>query len=727
MEQSIITFEQVMESAQKYIQKKPNLLLIQKAYNFALLQHDGQLRQSGEPYITHPLEVAFTLSELGVGPNTLVAGLLHDVVEDTNTSLEDIAINFNPDIASLVDGLTKLNKLHFDSVETALAENHQKMLMAMANDVRVILVKLADRLHNMRTLKYISRDRQIKIANETLDIYAPIAHRLGMFRIKAELEDRALKYKDPQMYHQITNLIQNKRDEQDSLIDKVISQIKIYFQDNKLSKYEIKGRIKNIYSIYKKMTNQKRLFEDIYDILAIRIIVDKVENCYQALGIIHAHFVPIPKRFKDYIAVPKPNLYQSLHTTVVGEDGEIFEVQIRTKEMDKVAEVGIAAHWAYKENKVYSKEKEQFEIASKLKWYGELLTLTRENKGEQNAADFVDTIKGDILDANVYVFTPQSEVIALPKGSTPLDFAYKIHTDIGNKTVGAIINNRIMPLNYELLTGDIVSIKTSKKSFGPSGDWLKIVKTSHAKTKIKNFLNKQNHDLTMQTGKDEIEKEIYASKANTDLNDAFVKKFFNKNKIETVEDLYIEVGKKNISSKTVIAKMLGVEVSKEQTLQKQMERNQRVLQTNNDTGVVVEGLPNPQIRLGNCCNPIPGDKIVGYVSKGSGIIVHTNDCNNLISLDENRLIEVYWDLTTIRKFPCRIKITANNKNNVFSSIINTINASDNKIVNISANNKQNNELIVKTKLITTSKVDLEKLIINLKKLNDVYQIERDNK
>lgn len=728
MVQSDITFEKVLTKISSYIKNEESIAMIKKAYNLANLKHESQVRKSGEPYIIHPLEVTGILADLKAGPSTLVAGLLHDVVEDTDTTLQDLKAIFNEDVASIVDGLTKIKNLKFNTVQSQQTENHQKMLLAMANDIRVIVVKLADRLHNIRTLDAMPQEKQYRIAKETLDIYAPLAHRLGMFRIKAELEDRSLRYTDPDMYHKITQLIRSKRVERESYIENMIESIKELFVDTNFFEYQIKGRIKNIYSIYKKMVNNHKDFSDIYDLLAIRIIVKKVEDCYHALGIIHANFVPLPKRFKDYIAVPKPNMYQSLHTTVIGNNGEIFEIQIRTHEMDNVAENGIAAHWAYKENKEYSKEKEQFEIAEKLKWYGDLMKLSQDDETVKNAEEFVDTIKGDILDANIYVFTPKSEVIALPKGSTPLDFAYRIHSDIGNKTVGAIVNNRIVPLDYELKTGDILSIKTNKNSFGPNEDWLKIVKTSHAKNKIRTFLNKINRDRLVQMGKESLEKELSTVKENYELNDAFVKKFFSKNvNIQDLDDLYVEIGKGILSPKTVANKLVGTEVDKDQYLQKQIEKSNRILTTNSETGIVVEGLSNAQIRLGNCCNPIPGDEIVGYVSKGNGIIVHTKNCNNLQTLEGERFTKVLWATNLVRKYPCRIKITTSSNNNVFGNIINIINSSSLQIASVSAATNNNLEMIIKLKLLTSGTSDLEKLIVNLRKVHEIYQIERDNK
>ena len=433
----------------------------------------------------------------------------------------------------------------------------------------------------------------------------------------------------------------------------------------------------------------------------------------------------MPGRFKDYIAVPKPNMYQSIHTTLLGEKGTPFEVQIRTWDMHKIAEFGIAAHWAYKENVEYSKEKEQYEIAQKLKWYADLLQITNEDNTEQ-AEDLVNTIKGDILDANIYVYTPKGEVIALPKGATPLDFAYKIHTDIGNKTVGAIVNNKIVPLSYELQTGDIISMRINKNSFGPSEDWLKIVKTNHARQKIRNFLNKLNRDVLIASGKNDLERELNAQKVAGDINDDFVRNNFNKQGINTVDDLYAEIGKGNISSKSVISKINGVTpFDREASLQKQIEKSNRILTTNSDTGVVVEGLMNPQIKLANCCNPIPGDKIIGYVSKGNGIVVHRVDCINVGNLGNERMIDLEWATNIARKYPSIIKITANQTNSIISDIINVVNSYNIGIAQISAINNPNLETVVKLKILVNNKLQLDNLLVNLAKINNVHGIERE--
>ncbi|MBN3490493.1 bifunctional (p)ppGpp synthetase/guanosine-3',5'-bis(diphosphate) 3'-pyrophosphohydrolase [Acholeplasma equirhinis] len=712
-----------MNDIAHYITKPESINLITKAYQLAKEKHLGQMRKSGEPYITHPVAVTRILAELEAGPNTLVAALLHDTVEDTDLTLVDIEKIFGKDISQLVDAVTKLNKLIFQDI--VQADNQQKMLLAMAKDIRVVLIKLADRMHNMRTLDSMAPEKQLRIAKETLDIYAPIAHRLGLFRWKAELEDRSLRFVDPAMYYKVSNMVKAKKDERESSISHVINYIKELFAESGIKDFDIKGRIKNIYSIYKKMVNGGRAFEDIYDLLAVRIIVDKVETCYQSLGIIHAHFTPIPKRFKDYIAVPKPNMYQSLHTTVLHSDGTLFEVQIRTHEMDKVAEDGIAAHWAYKESKVYSKEKEQFEIASKLKWYADLLKLTEDTDDKQESSqEFVDTIKTDILSANVYVFTPKGEVIELPAGSTPIDFAYRIHTDVGHRMVGAIVNNRIVTLDHTLQTGDVISIKTNKNSSGPSEDWLKIAKSPHARHKIKIFLNKENQDLIIAQGKEALEKEFVLNKKDFELSDQWVKENFEKNNVETVEDLYKEIGKGIISAKAVMNKLMP-EATKETLLQRQLERTSRQLVATSDTGVIVEGLTTPQIKLANCCTPVPGDEIVGFVTKGSGIVIHGMHCTNIKEYDQNRLLPALWGINITRKYPTWLKIKGTTRATLLTDVIQAVNSSGVNIAEISAISNSQFESIIKLKVSLSNVNELNSLITNINKVPQVYYVERD--
>ncbi len=716
-------FLKLKASFDNYITNKESIDRIERAYFIAKQFHEGQLRRSGEPYITHPIEVGIILAELHAGPQTLIAALLHDVVEDTSFELSDVEKEFDKDVRDLVDGVTKLSKINFQSVVTQ-AENIQKMLLAMAKDIRVVLIKIADRLHNVRTLESMPNEKQVVIARETLEIYAPIAHRLGIFKIKAELEDIALRYTDQTMYYRVSNLIKSKKDEREQSIESIIKDIHQLLSSNALAEYSIKGRIKNIYSIYKKMVRDQRAFEDIYDLLAIRIIVPKIESCYQVLGLIHASYTPIPRRFKDYISVPKPNMYQSLHTTLLAEDGTLFEVQIRTKEMDEIAEYGVAAHWAYKESKTYSKDKEQFEIAQKLKWYGELLKISSDEEESEDAESFVNAVKGDILEANVYVFTPKGEVIELPKGATPIDFAYRIHTDVGHKMVGATVNNRIVTLDYELKTGDIVSVKTNKNSSGPSDAWLKIAKSSHAKHKIKSFLNREHRDDLIELGKQMLERELTSQKISEVIDDDFAKLHFEKNLVLNVEDLYLEIGKGLVSVKTVAAKLIGIAPDKEIYLQRQMEKASKQLTTHSETGIAVEGLRKPQIKLANCCSPVPGDGVIGFVSKTSGIVVHSNFCPNIEALDKKRFIPVEWTSKITRKYPVWISITSLQRHDLLAQIVQMINAQSVSIVEVKVNQNQALDSLYQVRIMVNHLEDIQNILINLKRIKEILNVER---
>lgn len=718
-------FLTLVKAFENYIQKDENIVKIHDAYLIAKTYHEGQKRRSGEAYITHPIAVGIILAELHAGPQTIAAALLHDVVEDTQYSLEDVEKQFGKDIRDLVDGVTKLTKLSFNTIVTQ-ADNVQKMLLAMAKDIRVVLIKISDRLHNMRTLDSMPKEKQMTIARETLDIYAPIAHRLGMFKIKAELEDIALNYTDQTMYDRVTNLVTKKRDERESSIDLIIKNIETLLVEHDTHEFSIKGRIKNIYSIYKKMVKDQRAFEDIYDLLAIRIVVPKIETCYQVLGIMHANYTPLPRRFKDYISVPKPNMYQSLHTTLLAEDETLFEVQIRTEAMDQIAEYGISAHWAYKENKVYSKDKEQFEIAQKLKWYGDLLKLTTDEDESQNGSDeFVETVRGDILAANVYVFTPKGEVIELPKGATPIDFAYRIHTDVGNNMIGANVNNRIVTLDYTLNTGDIVSVKTSKSSTGPSEDWMKIAKSSHAKHKIRSFLNKENKDDLIKSGIILLERELGNQKVEFTLTDSFCEKHFSKNLVTDAQSLYLEIGKGLISPKTVVAKMMGVEVDASKLLERQMEKASRQLITHSETGIVVEGLSKPQLKLANCCSPVPGDDVLGFISKTSGIVVHTRICPNLKTLDSKRFINVEWADDITRKYPVWIKIYSMSKKQLLPEVVANINASSIPIAEVKVNQGLDLETSILVRVMVSHLDDIISVLVNLRKISEIYNVERE--
>ena len=719
-----VSLETLLTKVKRYIHKEKDIEKIVTAYQLAEEKHKDQLRKSGEPYIIHPLSVACILADLNVGPDTILAGLLHDVLEDTDTTYQDIANSFGEGVASIVDGVTKVDKLQFTSLEQKQAKNHQKMLVAIAKDIRVIVVKLADRLHNIRTIDFQPFEKRKRICQETLEIYAPLADKLGMFKIKAELEDCSLKYVDSEMYEEINRQIEQDSNSRLETIDETISDIRKYLEPFNITDITIKGRIKNLYSIYKKMITQNKTFEEIYDVLAVRIIVDTIAECYQVLGVIHSHYTPVSKRFKDYIAVPKSNMYQSLHTTVIGDNGQTFEVQIRTVEMDQIAEYGVAAHWAYKENVEYSKEKEQYEIAQKLKWYGDLLKISQEEEKE-DATEFVDTIKSDILNTSIYVYTPKGEVIDLQNGSTPLDFAYKIHSDLGNKTIGAKVNNRIVPLDFELRTGDIISIMTSNNA-SPSADWLKFVKTNHAKHKIKNYLNKLNKEILISQGKQTIEQELSQNKLTFDITDEFVTKTFSKNNLNTVEDLYLDVAKGNLSPKTIVSKINNLNIpTTEEYLQKQILKSNRILTTHSETGVVVEGLKNPKLKLGSCCSPIPGDRIIGFVSKENGLVVHNCNCNNLKTLPTARILPLYWASNITRTYPVKLKITATQNVSLLADVMNLVNASSMSIASININNKTNLESIIKIKILVRDLESLEKMIVNMKKIHNIHVIERE--
>ncbi len=725
-----LRYEQLMQSAKTYITKKESLSIIEKAFKYADEKHHNQFRKSGEPYIIHPLEVANILTTFNAGPNTIAAGLLHDVLEDTGVTVYEMTQEFGEEITTLVDGVSKLGQLKYVSKEQALAKNHQKMFLAMAKDIRVIIIKLADRLHNMRTLKYMPKEKQVSISKETLEIFVPIAHRLGMYRLKSELEDRCLRYIDVDEYYYVAGLINEKQKEREQDIAYMIDELEALLDEYDV-RYEIKGRIKNIYSVHKKMREKNKEFSEIFDLLALRLIVKDEATCYHVLGIIHANFKPIPKRFKDYIAMPKPNMYQSLHTTVIGPNGKIFEVQIRTEEMDNVAEYGVAAHWAYKEHKNNSAEQEQVEIQKKLKWYKDMVEYS-----ENDEADgIVDLMKDDIFSANVYVFTPNGDVLDFPAGATPLDFAYRIHSEIGNKTVGAIVNGKIVPLTYELKTGDVVEIKTSKQSYGPSEGWFKIVKTQHAKNKIKQYFNKQNRNLYIEQGKDIVNKALEGKVPNVmDFlsNEEFLKKF-QKQGVNSLEELLYAVGKKTISIQTILQKAenednhFDVKAILEHFNEDKAEEKIKQHKTS-DTGIIVEGVDNPHIKISKCCSPIPGDDIIGYVTKGKGITIHKKDCKNIEDTNNERVIDVDWSKNLEgKKYEVDLLITAFNRNNLLTDVINSINTIGVNIVAVSANVNKDSTASIKVKILIEDAGRLNHLVQNLKKIKDIYFVERMTK
>lgn len=728
--ESKVTIDDVIIKASEYLKKEDNLNIIREAYEVAEKQHDGQFRKSGDPYIQHPLEVAYMLAEIHGGPSTIAAGLLHDVLEDTDITKEQLEAKFGKDITSIVDGVTKISKLKYMTQEKVLAKTHQKILFAMAKDIRVILVKLIDRVHNMRTLEFQSPEKQKKIAKETLDLYAPLAHRLGMYKIKSELEDISFKYLEPEEYAEMEKMIFDQKQAREEDIQKMKDILTNVMNENHIKDFSIKGRIKNIYSVHKKMQTKNLQFDEIYDLMALRVLVPTIEDCYHVLGIVHGEWNPIPKRFKDYIATPKPNLYQSLHTTVVGSSGKIYEIQIRTYEMDKVAEYGVAAHWSYKEaNKNYTPEREQEEMSSKMRWYRELLSYAE--MGEDEDSDPFDKVKEDIFSANVYVFTPRGDVLDFPTGATPLDFAYRVHTEVGNKTVGALINGRIVPLTYRLKTGDVVEIKTSNSFNGPIESWLKIVKTTHARHKIISILNKLKRDKFILLGKEEFERVCKNENfTNIKIDDKIVQTEFGKFGVNSLDDFYFEIGKKTLSAKGAANKLAGnIEKLDDEALIKHyadVEEKNKKRHSTNDYGIIVDGLDKAQIKLASCCHPVLGDSIVGYVSKGHGIVVHRSECHNCVSGEQERFINVFWDSDYKHKnFDSLLSIISFDRKNIISDIIDIVNGINNvSITSISSSRNKNGDLLTKLKVSVDNVDTLDNLITNLHKISDVYVIER---
>nr|WP_170271637.1 bifunctional (p)ppGpp synthetase/guanosine-3',5'-bis(diphosphate) 3'-pyrophosphohydrolase [Caldanaerobacter subterraneus] len=713
--------EKVINRVKQYMGENANLDLLYKAYNFAVKAHEGQVRNSGEPYIVHPVEVAYILADLELDLTTIAAGLLHDVIEDTGVTYDQLMEEFGKEIADLVDGVTKLGKIEYKSKVEQQAENMRKMLIAMAKDIRVILIKLADRLHNMRTLKYLPPDKQKEKAEETLEIYAPIAHRLGISKIKWELEDLCLRYLHPEEYYDLVEKVAAKRKEREEFIQNIIATIKQKLDEMGIPA-EVDGRPKHFYSIYKKMKTQNKTFEEIYDLLAIRIIVNTVKDCYGVLGIVHTLWKPIPGRFKDYIAMPKPNMYQSLHTTVIGPKGEPFEVQIRTWEMHKTAEYGIAAHWRYKEGKTTEDE-----FDKKLVWLRQLLEWQKELKDPK---EFMETLKIDLFTDEVFVFTPKGDVISLPAGSTPIDFAYSIHTEIGHRMNGAKVNGRIVPINYQLKTGDIVEILVSpNKDRGPSRDWLQIVKTSQARNKIRQWFKKEKREENIARGEEMLEKElrrqgIQPSMIKTEIWEEVLKKL----NIHTMEDLYATIGYGGLTLNQVIPR-IKEEIRKSQKTVPKVQtptREERKKEKKNGAGVIVKGVDNVMVRFAKCCSPVPGDEIVGYVTRGRGISIHRKDCPNVRDLlyDKNRMVEVEWAQDRNMAYQADIQIMANDKFGLLTEVTGVLADAKINVKAINARTTRDNIAIINLTLEITSKEQLEKVMNRLKSLEGVMDVYR---
>lgn len=721
--QNDLLYKSLMQKISKNISNKQILSQITKAYQLAKNKHAGQKRLTGEDYIIHLIEVDKILSNLNVEPNTLIAGLLHDILEDTDIAFQTLIDLFGEDIANLVEHCTKLSKLIFNQ-NSHQSDNHQKIFLAIAKDIRVVIIKIADRLHNMRTLNILKPEKQIRIAKETLEIYVPLTHRLGLFQIKSELEDLCLRYTNTKIYYHISELIKSKKKEREITIQNIINHIKKLFDENNLKNFIVKGRIKNIYSIYKKMNQKKLNFQEIFDLFAIRIIFDNIDLCYQSLGIIHSNYFPIPLKFKDYIAVPKQNLYQSLHTTVLTKKGVLFEVQIRTKEMNEVAEKGIASHWAYKENKTYSKKVQQLEIAKKLRWYKELIKITKDynNHPEENSKTFVNAIKKDILSQNIYVFTPKQEVMELPKGSTPIDFAFRIHTEIGAKITGAIVNGKIVSLNYQLKNGDFVNIKTNKNVQTFNKEWLRIVKTDYAKKHIKNLLYKYQKEYSnlITIGKELLDKEKNIHKKNITIDQKFLNKNFKKYNFHSINDFYLEIGKKNILPKDIF-KNIDENNNNTETL---LNQNKKNISKKNNININVDGLNHIKLKLANCCNPILGDKIVGLMTKRQGIMIHRDECFNLKEYENKKFLNVVWNFNAKNEYITYVYINGINQTLLLSKIIKTINKYNINIINLNVINNKT-EIIVKLKILVNNLTELTNLINNLKNNSNVYYVTRN--
>ena len=717
-EETIVTIDSIINIVSTYVKDQHSLEIIKRAYLLAESQHTGQLRKSGEPYILHPLEVSHILAVWQTGPKTIAAGLMHDVIEDTEITYDELAATFDNDIATLVDGVTKLSQLDYISKESAQAENHRKMLLAMSRDIRVILIKLADRLHNIRTLKHLPPEKRIRIAQETMDIYVPIAHRLGMFQVKAEYEDTCLRYLEPTAFYEIVHLMKKKKSEREENVDRMINRI-TYILESEGFNFDIKGRIKNIYSVYKKMESGNKAFEEIYDLLAIRLIVDTLQDCYAALGAIHANFKPVPNRFKDYIAMPKPNMYQSLHTTVISQSGNIYEIQIRTKEMDEIAEKGVAAHWAYKEN-ARTTAQEQREIQDKLKWYETLSTYENEVSDAQNLLEFV---KEDIFNANVYVFTPKGDVLDFPPKSTPIDFAYRVHTDLGHRTTGAIVNGKIVPLTYHLKMGDMVEIKSSRNSFGPSEEWLNIVGTTQARHKIRQFFNKAKRQDNIIRGEELFLVELKAM--NKTVADIDLNKLSSMNKklvLGTWEDLYHDLGRGHVLAKSILEKYFEKDTPVDEgAFLAELNEKKKTTKVRNRYGIIVDGLVNVDLKIAKCCYPVPGDDITGFITKTAGIAIHHAECPNL--KDKDRFVDVWFTDDIKTTFTAKIRVRALTRKHILSDLIT-------KISNLNLNVESLNT----TTHRETTMIDIELAVSHLDALNrsasglrsikDVFSVER---
>ncbi len=710
--------------------RKANIKLVLKAYDFANEKHKGQLRKSGEPYIIHPLQVAYILTTIDMDEATICAALLHDVVEDTEITHEDLIKEFGEEIANLVDGVTKLSKLQeYTTIKEQQVEDYRKMFLAMGRDIRVILIKLADRLHNMRTLKFLTRDRQIANAKETMDLYAPLANRLGLYSIKWELEDLSFKYLYPEEYRELVEGIDRKREERLVFIEKIMDKIRLELKRNRIDA-EVTGRAKHLYSIYRKMKRDNKTLDEIYDLFALRILVNSVKDCYAALGVVHELYSPMPGRFKDYISVPKSNMYQSLHTTLIGPKGTPFEVQIRTWDMHRVAEFGIAAHWAYKEANKEKKSVVKVE-EDKLAWLRESLEW---QKDMQDPDEFLNTLKTELFEDEVYVFTPKGDIKVLPKGSTPIDFAYHIHAEIGHKMTGCKVNNKMVPIITKLKNGDIVDIITSDAPKGPSRDWLKYVKSTTAKNRILSWFKKAEREDNIVKGRDLIEKEIkrIGMSQNELYKQEYVNAALNRYKFATIDDMYASVGFGAISPSKIISRMLEEyrKEHKELNIDEKIEELSKAKKINkkaSDNGIVVKGIDNCLVKLSKCCNPVPGDDIIGYITKGRGVSVHRTDCVNVKELldEDSRIIDVEWyNANKQASYTVDIEIYANDRSGLLADIIKELSNLKTKLLAVNSRANKEKIAITEVSVEVENLEELNKILRALRKIDSVYEVKR---
>ncbi len=720
-------FSVLIEKVKKY-DPNCNIELLEKAYNFSKAAHEGQLRNSGEPYIIHPVEVAIILAEMELDSTALVAALLHDTIEDTTCTYDQLKAQFGVEVADLVDGVTKLGKIPFTSKEEQQVENLRKMFLAMAKDIRVIMIKLADRLHNMRTLKHKTEEKQVEIARETLEIYAPLAHRLGISKIKWELEDICLRYLDPKGYYDLVEKIAFKRKQREAYIEGIITTLREKTNEQGIENAQIDGRPKHFYSIYRKMVNQNKTLDQIYDLFAFRIIVNSVKDCYAVLGLVHELYKPMPGRFKDYIAMPKPNMYHSLHTTLIGPEGQPFEVQIRTWDMHRVAEVGIAAHWKYKEGVDDVKDSD-----NKFAWLRQLLEWQKDTRDE---SEFMETLKIDLFTDEVFVFTPRGDVVNLPVDSTPVDFAYSIHSAIGNKMIGAKVNGKMEPIDYKLKNGDIIEILTSSTIHGPSRDWLKIVKSSQARNKINQWFKKEKREENIIRGKEMIEREIkkqgftYSQLFRTEWIELVLKKY----NFASLEDLYAGLGYGAITTNKVITRLKEElkKTLKPEEIEHILEtiaqaRGERKKKNIPESGIIVKGIDNCLVRLSRCCNPVPGDEIIGYITRGRGVSVHRSDCINVSAglEEEGRLIDVKWYSTNDVAYKADITLMANDRTSLLLDVTNSIAELKVPIKAVNARTTREQITLINLTLEITNTEQLEKIIKRLKKIDSVFDVTRN--